>query len=359
MSSAVRTSSAQTSPLGDLAAVVADDLAHRVHRDHDVAALAQVVDGPFPGDPEHPAAQRQVGVVAFVDPPDLVEHPLQDVLDVRVRHVPGEVGRDQRAEGAVALLERLGLPWCSRAPTSSRAASTMIVRTAPGVRFHGDQGRSCPAEVRYGRFTDVHRNPYPAASQLGDTRCDLALASLLSPPRCGRDRSRRCPNCRPARRPHGGTGNDHRHSAPLDHIFVIMLENHSQSSVIDDPNAPYLTRLAHGYGMADHYYGVTHPSMPNYIASIAGDNFGIQDDNDQNVVNLDRVNLVDQLEAHHISWDAYMENLPADKLASFGPSQAPTRCTRRSTTRSCCSTTSRTTRRGWRMCATTPSSAQT
>ena len=85
--------------------------------------------------------------------------------------------------------------------------------------------------------------------------------------------------------------------------------------MIDDPNAPYLTALAHTYAMADHYYGVTHPSMPNYIASIAGDNFGIQDDNDQNVVNLDRRNLVDQLEAHHISWDAYMEDLPADKLA--------------------------------------------
>jgi phosphatidylinositol-3-phosphatase len=104
-----------------------------------------------------------------------------------------------------------------------------------------------------------------------------------------------------------------------DHIFVIMLENHSQSSVIDDPNAPYLTSLAHNYGMADNYYGVTHPSMPNYLASIAGDNFGIQDDNDQNVVNLDRRNLVDQLEAHNLSWDAYMEDLPANKLDRFWP----------------------------------------
>lgn len=105
----------------------------------------------------------------------------------------------------------------------------------------------------------------------------------------------------------------------LDHIFVIMLENHSQSSVIGDPNAPYITSLASSYSTADHYYGVTHPSMPNYIASIAGDNFGIQDDNDQNVVNLDRTNLVDQLEAHHVSWDAYMDTLPANKLDRFGP----------------------------------------
>jgi hypothetical protein len=121
---------------------------------------------------------------------------------------------------------------------------------------------------------------------------------------------------------HSGSRDDHRHSAPLDRIFVIMLENHSKSSVIDDPNAPYLTSLAHNYGMADHYYGVTHPSMPNYIATIAGDNYGIQDDYDQNVVNFDRANLVDQLEAHHVSWDAYMEALPADKQASFGPARA-------------------------------------
>jgi phosphatidylinositol-3-phosphatase len=113
---------------------------------------------------------------------------------------------------------------------------------------------------------------------------------------------------------------DGRHdAAAFDHIYVLMLENHSKSSVIDDPNAPYLSGLAHTYAMADHYYGVTHPSMPNYIAAIAGDNYGIQDDNDQNIVNLDRTSLVDQLESAHIRWGAYMEDLPANKLDSFGP----------------------------------------
>jgi len=118
-----------------------------------------------------------------------------------------------------------------------------------------------------------------------------------------------------------GDANDHdeRHGPALDHIFVIMLENHSKSSVIDDANAPYITGLAHTYSMAENYYGVTHPSMPNYIATIAGDNFGIQDDNDQNVLNLDRRNLVDQLEAKKVRWGAYMETLPANKLDRFGP----------------------------------------
>ncbi len=126
----------------------------------------------------------------------------------------------------------------------------------------------------------------------------------------------------PAARRDGG-GHAAKGGRAFDRVFVIMLENHSKSSVIDDANAPFITSLAHEYGMASNYYGVTHPSMPNYVAAISGDNFGIQDDNDQNVVNLDRRNLVDQLEARHIGWDAYLQDLPADKLDRFAPGTTP------------------------------------
>lgn len=119
---------------------------------------------------------------------------------------------------------------------------------------------------------------------------------------------------------HRGHDDDGPHARPAyQHMFVIMLENHSKSSVIGDRNAPYINTLADRYGLAENYYGVTHPSMPNYIASIAGDNFGIQDDEDGNVVNLDRTTLVDQIEGAHKSWAAYLEALPEDKTASFGP----------------------------------------
>jgi phospholipase C len=122
--------------------------------------------------------------------------------------------------------------------------------------------------------------------------------------------------------PSAQAGSVARQKAPrLDHIYVIMLENHSKSSVIGNQNAPFMNRLAEHFAMADHYYGVTHPSMPNYIASIAGDNFGIQDDNDQNVTHLNRRNLVDQLENHHVRWAAYMEDLPRQKTARFWPSE--------------------------------------
>ena len=36
-------------------------------------------------------------------------------------------------------------------------------------------------------------------------------------------------------------------AGPRAHIFVIMLENHSQSSVIGDANAPYINSLAQQY----------------------------------------------------------------------------------------------------------------
>ncbi|HLN77682.1 MAG TPA: alkaline phosphatase family protein [Nocardioidaceae bacterium] len=119
--------------------------------------------------------------------------------------------------------------------------------------------------------------------------------------------------------PHQSTAGRSAQAPRLDHVFVIMLENHSQSSVIGNANAPFMNRLAKKNVIADHYYGVTHPSMPNYIAAIAGDNFGIQDDEDENVVNLKRRNLVDQLESRHVRWAAYMETLPPDKLARYWP----------------------------------------
>jgi hypothetical protein len=65
---------------------------------------------------------------------------------------------------------------------------------------------------------------------------------------------------------------------------------------------------------------VTHPSEPNYIAMISGSNWWTNTDSPAN--RFDHTNLVDELEASHISWGAYMEALPADPLADFWPSSA-------------------------------------
>src|SRR5215472_6608186 len=63
------------------------------------------------------------------------------------------------------------------------------------------------------------------------------------------------------------------------HIVEIMMENTSYSTIIGNPLAPNLNALASKYGLATDYWGVTHPSEPNYVANIGGSFFGIQDDN--------------------------------------------------------------------------------
>jgi hypothetical protein len=111
-------------------------------------------------------------------------------------------------------------------------------------------------------------------------------------------------------------GGDH---VRLDRAFVIVLENHSEKSVIGDPNAPRITALAREYGQAANYYGVTHPSEPNYVAAISGSTWWTNTDSPAN--RYDHTNIVDELGAHHRTWGAYMEALPAaDPLTDYWPS---------------------------------------
>ena len=119
----------------------------------------------------------------------------------------------------------------------------------------------------------------------------------------------------------GGGPRSDRDLPSIQHIFVIMLENHSQSSVIGDVNAPFINSLAQSYATAANYYGVTHPSEPNYVAAISGSNWFVNNDNPAN--RFDHTNLVDQLEANHRTWGAYMESMPsAGYLGDFYPTSA-------------------------------------
>jgi hypothetical protein len=70
----------------------------------------------------------------------------------------------------------------------------------------------------------------------------------------------------------------------LDHVFVIMMENHSYGQVIDNPNEPYLNGLIADkkVNLATNYFAVGHPSLTNYLEIIGGSNFGIRSDNPPN-----------------------------------------------------------------------------
>lgn len=92
-------------------------------------------------------------------------------------------------------------------------------------------------------------------------------------------------------------------------IVIVMEENHSIDQVLGVPEAPQLTQLADQGTVLTQFYSTRHPSLPNYIALISGDTYGIVTDCGQ--CEVDHPSLADQLEAAHISWRAYMEGLPA------------------------------------------------
>jgi hypothetical protein len=63
----------------------------------------------------------------------------------------------------------------------------------------------------------------------------------------------------------------------FDHVYLIVLENHDFDDALDRELSPFLVELSRGQGLATHYSGVTHPSLPNYLAMIGGDAFGVRD----------------------------------------------------------------------------------
>jgi phosphatidylinositol-3-phosphatase len=92
-------------------------------------------------------------------------------------------------------------------------------------------------------------------------------------------------------------------------VAVIVMENQEYGGVIGSAAAPFINGLARCYALALRMYAVTHPSLPNYLALTGGSTFRINSDCTACSVR-GATSLVDQLERDHISWRAYMEDLP-------------------------------------------------
>src|SRR4029077_6356201 len=65
----------------------------------------------------------------------------------------------------------------------------------------------------------------------------------------------------------------------LDHVFVIMMENHGYGQIVGNPNAPFINQYAKSANAASNYFAVAHPSLTNYLEVVGGSNFGILNDN--------------------------------------------------------------------------------
>jgi len=95
----------------------------------------------------------------------------------------------------------------------------------------------------------------------------------------------------------------------LDHIIVVVMENHSYDQV---RLLPYTASLIAANSSFSASYALTHPSQPNYIGMWAGALLGVSNDNCPAPGSpFSAQNLGYACESAGISWRAYSENLPS------------------------------------------------
>ncbi|RMZ91053.1 hypothetical protein DV736_g1691, partial [Chaetothyriales sp. CBS 134916] len=92
----------------------------------------------------------------------------------------------------------------------------------------------------------------------------------------------------------------------FDRFVIIYLENTDYTMAVADPNLEYLA--SKGIKLSN-YFGVTHPSQPNYVASVSGDNYGMDND-DFHQIPANVSSVIDLLEDKGISWGEYEEDMP-------------------------------------------------
>ena len=102
------------------------------------------------------------------------------------------------------------------------------------------------------------------------------------------------------------------------HVFVLVEENHSYTSVIGNPSMPYTNQLANQNALATQYYANRHNSLPNYFMLTVGD-LVTTNDLFTGIVSSD--NVVRALTSAGKHWKMYAEDLPS--IGYLGASVLP------------------------------------
>ncbi|MCY9667293.1 stalk domain-containing protein [Paenibacillus alginolyticus] len=95
---------------------------------------------------------------------------------------------------------------------------------------------------------------------------------------------------------------------PIDHIVVVVEENHSYNQIVGSPDAPYMQSLIQRGALFTNAHGVTHPSQPNYLALFSGSTQGVTDDICKKPFTSQ--NLVTELLSANLTFTGYSEDLP-------------------------------------------------
>jgi hypothetical protein len=94
----------------------------------------------------------------------------------------------------------------------------------------------------------------------------------------------------------------------FDHIVILIFENKEFGTVIENPQMPNFNKVANDYTLLTQFYAVTHPSLPNYLAMIGGETYGI--DTNCNNCFVSATSLPDLIEVSGRSWKTYQEDMP-------------------------------------------------
>lgn len=98
--------------------------------------------------------------------------------------------------------------------------------------------------------------------------------------------------------------------ARYQHVVWIWMENHTWSSVIGSPSAPYVTTLAHQCGTDRAWSSVGSPSLPNYLGATSGSTLGVSDDADPGAHSFTADNLFRQVRAAGGTEASFAESMP-------------------------------------------------
>jgi len=78
---------------------------------------------------------------------------------------------------------------------------------------------------------------------------------------------------------HERSGTDPGDGDHLDHVFVIVMENHAYDQIVGNHSAPFTNAYMKAANTADNYFAIAHPSLTNYLELVGGSNFGVLSDN--------------------------------------------------------------------------------
>ncbi len=101
-------------------------------------------------------------------------------------------------------------------------------------------------------------------------------------------------------------------------LLIFVEENHSLNQMM--AAMPYTFGLARQFGYATRYTAIQHPSLPNYIAIVGGQSYGITDDGDPSSHPVGGASVFGQALAAGKTAMVYAEGMPGNCATSSGGS---------------------------------------